>query len=222
MPPTLRVLARTGRDECTTRVNEPLRGAHILHPPTLDVSPSTSIARVTTLVLTVVGDDRVGLVKALADVVAANGGNWERSHLAELAGKFAGVVVVTVPDRQADQLRTAMAPLDGLLEIAVRSAEAESAAQASDSVSTRKVRLELLGNDRPGIVSALSGILADLGLGVADLQTQTREAPMSGGLLFEATAVVTIAAETSLASVRAALEDLAGEILVDLSVAELV
>ena len=47
----------------------------------------------TTLVLTVVGDDRVGLVKALADVVSSNGGNWERSHLAELAGTFAGVVL---------------------------------------------------------------------------------------------------------------------------------
>ena len=51
----------------------------------------------TTLVLTVIGDDRAGLVKALADVVSAHDGNWEQSHLAELAGQFAGIVVVTVP-----------------------------------------------------------------------------------------------------------------------------
>ena len=47
-----------------------------------------------TLVLTVIGDDRAGLVNALADVVTAHGGNWERSQLAELAGKFAGIVLV--------------------------------------------------------------------------------------------------------------------------------
>lgn len=170
----------------------------------------------TTLVLTVVGDDRVGLVKALADVVSSNGGNWERSHLAELAGTFAGVVVVTVPDRQADQLRAALVPLDGLLDVSVRAAAPEPAPGAS----TRQARLELLGNDRPGIVAAVSGILARHGLGVADLQTATREAPMAGGLLFEAAALVTADSQASLDAVRADLEELATEILVDVTVAE--
>jgi glycine cleavage system regulatory protein len=171
----------------------------------------------TTLVLTVVGDDRVGLVKALADVVSANCGNWERSHLAELAGTFAGVVVVTVPDRQADQLRAALEPLDGLLNVAVR-----AAARDKEPVAARRqVRLELLGNDQPGIVAAVSGILARHDVGVADLQTATREAPMAGGMLFEATAVLTAGSDPPLEAVRADLEQLATEILVDLSVADL-
>ena len=175
---------------------------------------------VTTLVLTIVGDDRVGLVKALADVVSSNGGNWERSHLAELAGTFAGVVVVTVPDRQAERLQAALAPLEGLLEVSVRPAAAEP--ESVDRPSTRQVRLELLGNDRPGIVAAVSGILARHGLAVADLQTATREAPMAGGLLFEASAIITVGPDASLDDVRADLEELATEILVDLSFAELV
>ncbi|HEY5979386.1 MAG TPA: ACT domain-containing protein [Microlunatus sp.] len=171
----------------------------------------------TTLVLTVVGDDRVGLVKALADIVSSNGGNWERSHLAELAGTFAGVVLVTVPDRQTDRLRAALAPLDGLLDVSVRSA----AADLDDVPGRRRVRLDLLGNDRPGIVAAVSGVLARHGLGVADLQTATREAPMAGGLLFEASAVITVDSMDSLDAVRIALEELATEILVDVSVVEL-
>lgn len=174
----------------------------------------------TTLVLTVVGDDRVGLVKALADVVSSNGGNWERSHLAELAGTFAGVVVVTVPDSRADQLQAALTPLDGLLEVRVRSA-AETLDAHPAATPTRQVRLELLGNDRPGIVAAVSGILAEHGLGVADLQTAIREAPMAGGLLFETSAVVTVSDDDSLAAVRHDLEELATEILVDLTVIEL-
>jgi glycine cleavage system regulatory protein len=179
---------------------------------------TTNITQVTTLVLTVVGDDRVGLVKALADVVSANGGNWERSHLAELAGTFAGVVVVTVPDRQAEQLRAALEPLDGLLKVSVRAAARET----KPATPARQVRLELLGNDQPGIVAAVSGILARHDVGVADLQTATRAAPMAGGLLFEATAVLTAGSDASLEAVRADLEELASEILVDLSVAELV
>jgi glycine cleavage system regulatory protein len=181
------------------------------------VVATTSITPVTTLVLTVVGDDRVGLVKALADVVTSNGGNWERSHLAELAGTFAGVVLVTVPDRQAERLQAALAPLEGLLDVSVRSAAAEPVEVAG----RRQVRLDLLGNDRPGIVAAVSGVLARHGLGVADLQTATRAAPMAGGLLFEASAVVTVDSEESLDAVRTALEELATEILVDVSVVEL-
>ncbi|MDN5760701.1 MAG: amino acid-binding ACT protein [Microlunatus sp.] len=170
----------------------------------------------TTLVLTVVGDDRVGLVKALADVVSSNGGNWERSHLAELAGTFAGVVLVTVPDRRAERLQAALAPLDGLLEVSVRQTSPESA-----PVATRHVKLELLGNDRPGIVAAVSGLLAQHSLRVAEFQTATREAPMAGGLLFEASTIITADSDASLAALRADLEQLANEIMIDLSVVEL-
>jgi glycine cleavage system regulatory protein len=166
---------------------------------------------VTTLVLTVVGDDRVGLIKALADVVSANGGNWERSHLAELEGTFAGVVLVTVPDQQAELLQAALAPLHGLLEVSVRPTIAPT------RLPTRYVRLELIGNDRPGIVAAVSDVLVRHGLGVAELQTATREAPMAGGLLFEASATIGVGADSDLDAVRADLERLASEILVDVS-----
>jgi glycine cleavage system regulatory protein len=51
-----------------------------------------------TLVLTVIGNDTSGLVDALADPIAHHGGSWDRSHMARLAGQFAGIVVVSVPD----------------------------------------------------------------------------------------------------------------------------
>lgn len=46
-----------------------------------------------TFVLTVIGDDRPGLVSALSARVSARGGSWERGQLIHLAGKFAGVVL---------------------------------------------------------------------------------------------------------------------------------
>jgi glycine cleavage system regulatory protein len=81
----------------------------------------------------------------------------------------------------------------------------------------RYVRLELIGNDRPGIVAAVSDVLVRHGLGVAELQTATREAPMAGGLLFEASATIGVGADSDLDAVRADLERLASEILVDVS-----
>ena len=75
----------------------------------------------TTLILTVAGADRPGLVAAVADVVDAHGGNWENSSLAELAGTFAGVIEVSVAEDRAPELQTALRSLQGqgLLTLAV-------------------------------------------------------------------------------------------------------
>ena len=175
--------------------------------------PVGSIGGVIRLVLTVIGDDRAGLVKALADVVTAHDGNWETSHLAEVAGTFAGIVVVAVPPGQADDLQEALRPLRGLLQVEVH----REAAADQGGPERREVVIELVGNDRPGIVQAVSSVLAEHHLSVAELETSTREAPMAGGRLFEARAVVTVPVGADLADLRASLEHLASEVLVDLS-----
>lgn len=171
----------------------------------------------TTLVLTVIGDDRAGLVKALADVIETGGGNWERSHLSELAGKFAGIVTVTVPEDRAEALRAALAPLDGLLAVAVHDTGA-AAPDVEPREARQELRIDLLGNDRPGIVGAVSGVLAKHDLSVAELQSSTRDAPMAGGRLFEAMALVTVPAGADLAALQEDLEELATEIMVDVAV----
>jgi len=167
-----------------------------------------------TFVLTAIGDDRAGLVNALADVVADHGGNWERSQLAELAGKFAGSVLVPVPDTNADELLAALDSLDGVLEV---QAHRGTAAQPE----ARRVALELMGTDRPGIVREVSAVLARHGVSIDQLVTATREAPMAGGMLFEADAVLEVPAGVTAASLRAALESVAGELMVDIDLEDL-
>lgn len=133
--------------------------------------------------------------------------------MAELAGKFAGIVVVAVPDEQSKQLLSALATLDGLLEVA--------AYPGADSVRAgNRLTIDLLGNDRPGIVREVSAVLSRRGLSIESIETGTREAPMAGGQLFEAHVVVGVPSGTDLAGVRADLERLTAELLVDLDVAQ--
>ena len=167
------------------------------------------------LVLTVIGDDRAGLVSALADVVTAHDGNWEDSQLAELAGKFAGIVVVGVPDERVDELTAALRELDGLLEVTSHPG-ADSAARHGDG---QRLTVDLLGNDHPGIVREVSSVLSRHDLSIETMTTGTREAPMAGGLLFEAHVVVRVPAESDTGALRADLERLAAELLVDIAVA---
>jgi glycine cleavage system regulatory protein len=166
-----------------------------------------------TLVLTVIGDDRAGLVNAVAQVVARHAGNWERSQMAELAGKFAGIVLVTVPDSSSQALIDDLQPLRGMLEIQVQSGAVEFDVIAPGA---EKFRLSLLGTDRPGIVREITDVLAAHQVNIDSLRTETRDAPMSGGRLFEAEAVLEVPAGADLGAIRVALEKLANELMVDI------
>lgn len=163
--------------------------------------------------LTVIGDDRAGLVAALSEVVSAHEGNWERSQLAELAGKFAGIVVVSVADERVAALTDAVRSLDGLLEV---SAHPGSDVRA-DSGPEQLLTIDLLGNDRPGIVHEVSSVLNRHQLSIEMMETHTREAPMAGGQLFEAHIVVKVPAAADPDALRSDLERLATELLVDIA-----
>ena len=65
-----------------------------------------------TLVLTALGDDRPGLVAAISSAINARGGSWEQSHFSELAGKFAGIVVLSAPDAQTEAIAADLLALE--------------------------------------------------------------------------------------------------------------
>ena len=79
-----------------------------------------------TIVLTAIGDDQSGLVDALSGVIAKHGASWDRSHMSHLAGKFAGIVEVSVPAGKIDALLADLGPLEekGLLDITASTAAA--------------------------------------------------------------------------------------------------
>ena len=166
----------------------------------------------TTLVLTVVGDDRSGLVAAVADVVGNHGGNWENSQLAELSGAFAGIIEVSIAPERAGELKEALAVLDGLLKITVHTGTA-----GAPLGSARSLTIRVIGNDHPGIVRDISGVLRASGVSIDHLTTRTTDAAMFGGRLFEATVVARVPASVDLEALTGELERLATEIQVDVT-----
>jgi glycine cleavage system regulatory protein len=164
-----------------------------------------------TFTLTCVGDDRPGLVSALSGPISAHGASWERSQMARLAGKFAGVLLLEVPDENADAL---VADLLSLKDVGLLVAVERTGAPAEQP--SQRLTLDLLGADHPGIVAEISAALADQRIGIEELSTDLREAPMAGGLLFEAHALLQAPPETSTDDLRSTLEALADELMVDL------
>lgn len=166
-------------------------------------------------VLTIIGADRAGLVDALSEVVTDHDGNWERSQMTELAGMFAGMVLVRVPDDRAAAFREALVPLraDGLLDVTLRATAARAEEVPADAAT---MRFEVVGADRPGIVHEVSHLLAERGVGIVDLRTWTESAAMAGELLFRARAEVRLPTTVSSRDLTAALEGLSDDLMVDL------
>ena len=133
-----------------------------------------------TLILTVMGEDRPGLVEALSGAIAEHGGNWEQGRMAHLANKFAGILLVNVADDQAAPLR------ESLRGMATQGLHV-SIEDGVDSVAAghRLLTLELLGQDHPGIMHDIAHALSTHGISIEELDTETRSASMSGGTLFE-------------------------------------
>ncbi len=165
------------------------------------------------LVLTFAGADRPGLVDLLSETVLAHRGNWEESRMANLAGQFVGILRLTIPESSNDALQAALAALakDGLEVTVVGGRPVQPRGQYS------ALRLELTGNDRVGIVHNISQILARHGVNVEDFSTECISAPLAGGLLFKASARLHCPPAVSAEDLRAALEDLANDLMVDIS-----
>lgn len=169
----------------------------------------------TSLVLTVIGDDKPGIVEQLSDRVLETGANWEESRMARLAGKFAGLLRVSVEADRAEQLAGALRALDagGLTVVVEPSVEGEGA-------EPRKVSLEVVGNDHPGIVRDISRALAQHDVNIEELETEITSAPMSGEALFHARASLRVPPSVAIDRLRGVLESLAGELMVDLALGE--
>ncbi|AZC14613.1 ACT domain-containing protein [Microbacterium sp. ABRD28] len=165
------------------------------------------------LVLTLVGTDRAGLVAAVAEVIDAHGGNWEHSELAELAGAFAGVVQVSVPEERLDDLQAALDAVPGLVTVSV---PGEGGGAPHDTTS-RRLSFTVLGNDHPGIVHEISAALGSHGVSIDRMRTETRDAAMAGGRLFEATVSAVVPPSVEVAAVIADLERIAAELQVDVA-----
>jgi len=167
----------------------------------------------TSIVLTVVSDDRPGIVEALSQVLADHGGNWTESSMMSLAGKFAGILLVQVPRDRADAFVHALDALESRgMEIV---AQKSQSAGATDSA--REYSIELVGQDHPGIVHEVTEVLAGEGINLQELETTVQSASMSGESLFMAHARISVPPEIDLERLREELEDLANELMVDIT-----
>ena len=169
------------------------------------------------LVMTVIGQDRPGLVDGVAGIVADQGGNWLESRMSRMGGQFAGILRVQVPAEKEGALVSALKRLESQgLTIVVH----PDRPQPEESGQTL-TQLEIVGQDRPGIVHQIAHALAAYGVNVEELHTECRSAAMSGETLFTAEATLKIPSSCKLGELKCKLEQIAEDLIVDVTLKEL-
>jgi methionyl-tRNA formyltransferase len=168
------------------------------------------------LVVSIVGADRHGIVRAIAERAERFGANWAASRMTRLASEFAGTVHFEVPQENADALAAALRGLEssGLQIIIARS----DAGRTPDTF--RSVELELVGEDRLGIVSRLTKMLADRRVSIENIHTEVIRSGMSGKQTFRIDAHLLVPAGLSVDALRQELGSLASEMMVDIALDE--
>ena len=166
----------------------------------------------TSIVLTIIADDQPGIIETVSKVLKKHDGNWTQSSMSSLAGQFAGILLASVP---GDNTNACLAELKALeaegMRIIVRTSSDETLAENVEEYS-----LQLVGNDRHGIVHDITRILASHKASVINLETSVEAASMGGGELFKARAQLLVPESSDIFALEGELEDIANDLMVDI------
>ncbi|HEX4233797.1 MAG TPA: formyltransferase family protein [Caldimonas sp.] len=177
-----------------------------------DDAPATT----TSLVVTVMGPDRPGIVRLLSDRAQRFGANWAASRLSRLAGEFAGMVHFEVPRENAEPLATSLRGLESSdLKLVIAKSDSSQV-----TAGLRGVELELVGDDRVGIVSTLTRILAESGISIEHIHTEIVGTNASAPKTFKVAAHLLVPNLLSSDELRRRLETVASEMMLDIALGD--
>lgn len=164
----------------------------------------------TSIVITLVGNDRTGIVESVSRIIADHGGEWVESRMANLSGKFSGLLLARLPDEQVTacmkRLETELADLQCRFQ----------RIGGERRIDGTSYRIQLLGHDRPGIVHRLTKTLVGCGATVDDMETDVVHASMSGERLFKASFLIRMTGGADPDALKEALEAVSNELMVDI------
>jgi len=171
------------------------------------------------IVYTITGSDRPGVVDTVTKILLEHGGNVEASRMARLGGVFAMLMFVSIPVEQYSDLQLITSKL------------IEQNFQVTSSLTERTYgkrypgwmpfQIEVNGADHEGIIHQVSHYLSKCGINIESMDTKVVPAPMSGTPVFTMTALVYVPPDLLEKNWVDELEDEANVLDVDLSVSSI-
>ncbi|MDF2179427.1 glycine cleavage system protein R [Aliiglaciecola sp. CAU 1673] len=160
------------------------------------------------VIFTLLGKDKPGIMEAISRTVRKQDGNWLASNFAHMGGHFTGFVEVQLPE---DNIQPLLNQLDAMPELNIRLVQGDT----QGASQTHKAALEIMGNDKPGIVQELTSVLHKFNINILKFSSSCEPAPNWGGQLFKASVQIEFPDKFDLDPLRQALEQIANDMVVD-------
>ncbi len=143
------------------------------------------------LIITLLSEDKPGIVNRIADVISQHQGNWLESRMSQLAGKFAGILKISIDQAQKQALVTALTALENTgIQLLIDHVSEDHPTPTGMSFS-----FELVGADRIGIINEISQAFSDKGMNIDEMETECSSMPWSGEPLFQASGLLSAPAD---------------------------
>lgn len=123
--------------------------------------------------LTLVGEDRPGIVAALTGALFESGATLGEASMMRLGNNFT-VMVIVESDEGEDRLRELLAPVVQQFTLRLH---VDPCRGRSQGVVIPDVRVSVFGADRPGIVAGVTAALAGQDFNILDLESDVGGAP---------------------------------------------
>ena len=170
----------------------------------------------TWIAVTAVGRDRPGIVAGVTEALLSLGCNLGETSMARLRGEFAMILLVRLS--AGGDIEAARARLQGLgseMDLTITARELAREEFAAKEDEGEGYILRVYGADRPGIVHAVTSLLAREGLNITDLET--RVIPGEGGPVYVMVLEITVPSVERGEAARIALQALAAEMRIEVS-----
>lgn len=162
------------------------------------------------IVVTFVGKDKPGLVDQLAAHIVKHNGNWLGSSMSHLAGQFAGIIQVELPELELAKFSLAMGQIEDLT-LTIQQGQNT----ASDIEPEELLNIAIVCNDRSGIVQEITKALHSVDANIEQLGSQLESAANTGQTLFRAHITALLPEHSSVDQLREAIERIGDDVMVD-------
>jgi len=166
------------------------------------------------ILLSISGHDRPGIVRDVAEALQHLNVNIEDSSMTALRGRFTMMLIVRLPEQVSlGELKAALAELEQRTRLSVQSQTISDEEASTPPLEPDHV-ITVHGADRVGIVHAVTAALAELGVSIVDVSTQSR--PSDDGDIYMM--VLEVAADDQGEAMASALKTVANDIGVDVDI----
>jgi glycine cleavage system regulatory protein len=169
------------------------------------------------LVLSILCDDKPGIVELVASTIKGHGGNWLESNMSHLAGKFAGILQVNVSDADIDNLKNSLQQLNAK---GIQVITSEVGIVSNSNAEHKAMHFTLVGNDRPGIVSELSQAFSSHHINMESIETNCSSMPWSGDPMFTARGTLSLPDKVNMDQLMDQLDQISDKLGVDVEIDE--